>query len=397
MGERMRKVLGVRSLVGHAGQRTLRRRVAVTLAPVVAAMAAVAVSALPVSAVVPNNVNQSFIAGGDGPVGVAVDAAHVYWTNLYNGTIGRANLDGTGANQSLITGADGAFGIAVDSAHIYWANLSTRAIARANLDGSGVNYSFIPTAYAIQVAVDATHIYWTNNANDTIGRANLDGSNVNTALISDIDLPAGIAVNAAHIYWTNYRTGAIGRANLDGTGVNQSFITGALRPAGMAVDAGHLYWSDADNNAIGRANLDGTGVNQSFITGADSPFGVAVDAAHLYWANSGGSLNSVGRAGLLNTPTIFEVELKACANLHVGYNYFPANTVVHWNLSQAGVKVVSGQQFTTLGGGRTYHFLTMPLGVSLQPEAMAGEPTVRFSWTINGVLSSYVVRRDPGC
>jgi len=96
-------------------------------------------------------------------------------------------------------------------------------------------------------------------------------------------------------------------------------------------------------------------------------------------------------------PNIFEVDLYQCKNLHVGYNYFPANTVVHWNLSQAGVKVVSNQQFTTLGGGRTYHFLTMPLGVSLQPEAMAGEQKVRFSWTINGVLTSYKVQRDPGC
>jgi DNA-binding beta-propeller fold protein YncE len=96
-------------------------------------------------------------------------------------------------------------------------------------------------------------------------------------------------------------------------------------------------------------------------------------------------------------PHIFEVVIKLCRNLHVGYNYFPAGTVVHWNLSQAGVKVVSGQQFTTLGGGRTYHFLTMPLGVTLQPEATAGEAKVRFSWTINGVLFKYGVQRDPGC
>ena len=36
---------------------------------------------------------------------------YVYWTNLYAGTIGRANLDGTSANQSFISGANIPFGI----------------------------------------------------------------------------------------------------------------------------------------------------------------------------------------------------------------------------------------------------------------------------------------------
>lgn len=42
--------------------------------------------------------------------------AYIYWTNSYTGTIGRANLDGTGANQSFITGLVGSpEGLAVDS------------------------------------------------------------------------------------------------------------------------------------------------------------------------------------------------------------------------------------------------------------------------------------------
>ena len=46
--------------------------------------------------------------------------AYVYWTND-NGTIGRANLDGTGVNQSFITGlGTSPQGVAVDGAHAYW-------------------------------------------------------------------------------------------------------------------------------------------------------------------------------------------------------------------------------------------------------------------------------------
>ena len=39
------------------------------------------------------------------PMGVAVDSAHVYWTEFTNRSIGRANLDGTGVNPNFITGA----------------------------------------------------------------------------------------------------------------------------------------------------------------------------------------------------------------------------------------------------------------------------------------------------
>jgi hypothetical protein len=46
---------------------------------------------------------------------VAVDGAHLYWANAGDGTIGRANLDGTGVNQSFIGGATGPCGVAVDA------------------------------------------------------------------------------------------------------------------------------------------------------------------------------------------------------------------------------------------------------------------------------------------
>jgi hypothetical protein len=56
---------------------------------------------------------------------VAVDANHVYWSDLHiliagtdptgTGTIGRANLDGTGADQNFITGATIPEGVAVDA------------------------------------------------------------------------------------------------------------------------------------------------------------------------------------------------------------------------------------------------------------------------------------------
>jgi hypothetical protein len=46
------------------------------------------------------------------PVG-PVATPDIYWANSSNNTIGRANLDGTGANQSFITGASFPMGLAL--------------------------------------------------------------------------------------------------------------------------------------------------------------------------------------------------------------------------------------------------------------------------------------------
>ena len=52
---------------------------------------------------------------------MAVEGKHIYWTNdgesgaLGGGqSIGRANLDGTDVDQSFITGASGPVGVAVE-------------------------------------------------------------------------------------------------------------------------------------------------------------------------------------------------------------------------------------------------------------------------------------------
>jgi virginiamycin B lyase len=232
--------------------------------------------------------DQRFITTGSSAIaesGLAIDGAHVYWTNSETGTIGRANLDGTRVDQSFIAGAGRPIGVAVDGAHVYWVNMSRTnenpygdAIGRANLDGSGVDPSFItgPSFLTGGLAVDAAHIYWADDYEARgINRAKLDGSSVERGFIS-VRYPSALAVDAEHVYWAAPTSagpnpigpsfpGAIGRANLDGSGVDQGFITGATAPTGVAVDAAHIYWINYTGK-IGRANLDGSGVDQSFIS-----------------------------------------------------------------------------------------------------------------------------------
>jgi len=232
----------------------------------------------------------------------AAGTPQIYWTDGVPGTIGRANIDGTGAIQNLIGGGSQPNGVAVDAAHIYWVNIlstSTGAgtIGRANLDGTGVNQNFITGIKPMGgLAVDGGHLYWGNKDDSrvlqdgipaTIARANLDGTGVDPTFITGAESALGIALDSGHIYWTNrdLLTPTIGRASLDGTGADQNFVNiGSGLPDGIAVDSGHIYWVNS-GGTIGRAGIAGTGVIPNFIDAGDFPEGLAVDAGHLYWAH----------------------------------------------------------------------------------------------------------------
>ena len=230
-------------------------------------------------------------------------SAYVYWSGL-GGTIGRANLNGTGATSSYITGESRpAVGVAVDGQYVYWANTRTGTIGRESLDGSPPSESFITGAHAPDgVAVNGQYIYWANAGTSTIGRAKIDGTDVKQRFITGAgrSRPDGVAVNGQYIYWTTI-TGTIGRAKIDGTDVKQRFIiTGFRRPDGVAVNSQYIYWANAGTDTIGRATLDGTGIpSESFITGAHAPEGVAVDGQYIYWANR--DTGTIGRAKIGGT------------------------------------------------------------------------------------------------
>jgi hypothetical protein len=100
-------------------------------------------------------------------------------------------------------------------------------------------------------------------------------------------------------------------------------------------------------------------------------------------------------------PDIFEVTLTRCTTLNVGYNRFPNGTAINWRVNQTGTGTLASGSFTAIGGGnlgsKTYHFLTIPLGVTLKPDSASIHTHVRFSWTIGSTTTLYEATRDPGC
>ena len=169
-------------------------------------------------------VDATFIDTADPAVAVAVDSAHVYWANLdysddmiNSNAIGRADLDGSNVDQSFISlpEGQGPIGLAVDGGHIYWTAGGATDIGRADLDGSNVDLNFIdpPNSFPYSLAVSATHILLLAHGGHGIGRANLNGTGVDENFIPNVyaPFPSGVAVDGAHVYWANPSGGSSGR------------------------------------------------------------------------------------------------------------------------------------------------------------------------------------------
>ena len=122
--------------------------------------------------------NNAFISTGTtNPIGVAVDSSSSTGATPSGGdSIGRANLDGTGVNPDFITGLTYPLGIAINASHIYWSTGDDGDIGRANLDGTGVNQKFIASGEATQIAIDSSKVYWLDCHSEKIEDASLSGS-----------------------------------------------------------------------------------------------------------------------------------------------------------------------------------------------------------------------------
>jgi virginiamycin B lyase len=223
-------------------------------------------------------------AGGqDGQI--SIQGNYVYWANGIK--LFRNLKDGSGSKELIYTSASQISSVETDSNYIYWSDVTNGKIGRAQLDGSAPNANFIVGTSPDDTDNDTyglfvtnQHIYWANYDSDTIGRANLDGTNIDNDFVSlTINSgPCGVWASSTHLYWSNWDAATIGRSNLDGSEINNSFIVGFGNFFNIFGTNTNIYWTDQDNNRIGRANLDGTGLNFDFISSLSlGPVGIWVD------------------------------------------------------------------------------------------------------------------------
>ncbi len=136
---------------------------------------------------------------------------YMYWSDNTQGTIKRANLDGTNVT-TLISGLNRPFSLAIDHANgkIYWGREAPPTIRWANLDGTGVEDLQTSLGYAGELAIDPVQekLFWVNRAG-SIHRADLDGTN-EEVLMNGLGDVQGFTLDPlrGQMYWSEYNYSA---------------------------------------------------------------------------------------------------------------------------------------------------------------------------------------------
>ena len=209
------------------------------------------------------------------PWGVAIDTSteKLYWSNVTEGTINSAGIDGTNI-QTILSGLDLPRGIALDETTntLFWAEggAGSPGIKRANLDENplvitNIVISGVVSPYHIALDTEGQYVYWTDNASTVkeIKRIKYDGSEIET-IITDAHVKqvAGITLNDANttLYWGDFEDDVIYSA--DAASEDQNIqalfsISGDSTPWAIDVDSqsDFLYWTDYLNSAIYKIDL----------------------------------------------------------------------------------------------------------------------------------------------
>lgn len=272
------------------------------------------------------------------PAGVAIDALHgnIYWTDvgdsLAASTIYMARRDGSEA-KPIVRGEwiSEIAGIAVDprGGKLYFSyvnplidSLFNGGIGKANLDGTGVQGIVGGLGKPIGVAVDPEggNVYWADarklspgGGDGQIALADVHGEHQRT-ILGGLDLPYGVALDFERrdVYWTDAGTGKIQRTAMSGilpyfqdvvtglTGLTAIAIGGdsslplpgdangdqRVNRADAAILAGNyglagngVSWSDGDFNADHRVSLADVAILQQHLGAGGGGLSVASAAS----------------------------------------------------------------------------------------------------------------------
>jgi len=277
------------------------------------------------------------------PLGLGVDATHIYWTNdVPSGTLNRRAVGG-GPIEVLASNLPHPANLVLDETHVYWTNYGTLPDlldgSVGMIDKAGGPVTVLASALTAPWAItrDAGFVYWLASGNlgcgdGAIGRVPLGGG-APVTLLSGSLCGADLATDGAELFFftgdgTVARAPVAGGAITDlsepleepcglgwmdqdvyyadcaygfgGTVFKQPKLGGAAVPVAdleaMAVrfgaSDGALYWTEWSDYRAGRILRTKGSVTEVFVDGTpEAPYNLAFDATSVYWAElSGGRI-----------------------------------------------------------------------------------------------------------
>ncbi len=246
---------------------------------------------------------------------IAIDAKNAYWTA--SGSVFSTPLAPSDAGAlTVASSSSGApSGVAADGTHVYWTDLNEGTVMRAKIDGASVVTLASGQKTPTSLALSAGTLYWTNQGSvdpmTGIVAGKNDGSIVSlpagggtpVTLASGLFDPWAITATAGGVYWTDLAGGSATKGAVYAIGPRGSatvtLASGRYDPEFIAADPSNVYWTEVYAGNVMRAPVGG-GSMTTLAAGQDSPSGVAVDETSVYWANMAVFVNQ--SAGILKLP-----------------------------------------------------------------------------------------------
>jgi hypothetical protein len=205
-------------------------------------------------------------------------------------------------------------GVAIDAADVFWANQGT---SPSYADGAIFRYSFgsaklnkvTPAAEPIGVALSPNLLHWVNASGNTVGVIAPDGNSPGQTSLP-ASLPEGLAVDGQNVYVSLALQ--LGDGGVGGGIVSIPLATNAqpvtpfvetpLIVPRVAVGVMNVYWTEVDFTSETTLLMGGSVWQASksartptpLVTGEPSPFAIATDDAYVYWSTAFSALTGVG-------------------------------------------------------------------------------------------------------
>ena len=216
---------------------------------------------------------------------------YLFWTDTIEGSISRANLDGS-MRAILLEGLGhpGLYnyidGLAVDwvTDKLYWSDAGLAQIGvfdlTTNLSRILISTGTLSSPRALVVDPNTRYnnnslcvlsdnyfhknrmMYWTDiGSNAAIERASMDGRNRTVIHNTSLVLPNALTLDYStqKLYWLDAVLNILQSSNVDGTDRITLLTTGIVYPLSITTSRGSLYWTDFFSRSINAFNSSGSG------------------------------------------------------------------------------------------------------------------------------------------